>query len=78
MKKEYGIKTGSRHFQIPHDPKIHIVEARIGTYLEYSAQVPKILNRYVPMENITPYSIDEGRWSAGMKYWLVSHVILRS
>ncbi|QNR65324.1 nucleotidyltransferase [Paenibacillus peoriae] len=59
MKKEYGIKTGSRLYEIPKDPKIHIVEARMNTYLDFAMQVPKILNRFVPMECITIYSIDE-------------------
>jgi DNA polymerase V len=60
MKKEYGIKTGSRLYEIPRDdPKIHVVEARMNTYLDFAMQVPKILNRFVPMENITIYSVDE-------------------
>jgi DNA polymerase V len=49
MKKEYGIKTGSRLYEIPRDPKIHIVEARMNTYLDCAMEVPKILNRFVPI-----------------------------
>jgi DNA polymerase V len=59
MKKEYGITTGSRMFDIPRDPKIHIVEARMKSYLDFAMQVPKVLNRFVPMECIYIYSIDE-------------------
>lgn len=59
MKQDYNIKTGSRLFEIPHDPKIYIVEARMNTYLKFAMQVPRILNRYVPLECITIYSIDE-------------------
>lgn len=59
MKKEYKIKTGSRLYEIPQDPKIHVVEARMNTYIDFSMQVPQILNRYGPMECISIYSIDE-------------------
>ncbi|GGG17662.1 Y-family DNA polymerase [Paenibacillus abyssi] len=59
MKKIHGIRTGSRHYEIPRAPHIHIVEARMGTYLEYSMHVPRILNRFVPLENIFVYSVDE-------------------
>lgn len=59
MKRDYNIKTGSRLYEIPQDPKIHIVEARMNTYLDLAMQVPRILNRFVPMECITIYSVDE-------------------
>lgn len=59
MKEEYGIKTGSRLYEIPQDPKIHIVEARMNTYLDFAIHVPRILNRFFPLECITIYSIDE-------------------
>ncbi|RRJ54774.1 nucleotidyltransferase [Paenibacillus oralis] len=59
MKKEYGIKTGSRHYEIPQLPHIHVVEARMQTYLDYSMQVPRIINRYGPVECISIYSVDE-------------------
>ncbi|MGO4695436.1 nucleotidyltransferase [Paenibacillus sp. 2TAB26] len=59
MKSTYKIKTGSRLFEIPQDPRIHVVEARMNTYIDFSMQVPKILNRFGPMECISIYSIDE-------------------
>lgn len=59
LKKEYGIKTGNRLFEIPRDPRIHIVEARMGMYLEYSMIVTKILNRFAPPDSIHVYSVDE-------------------
>lgn len=58
-KSEFGIKTGSRLYEIPNLPKVHIVEARMNKYLDFAMQVPQILNRFVPKECITIYSIDE-------------------
>ncbi|MFZ5946246.1 MAG: DNA polymerase thumb domain-containing protein [Bacillota bacterium] len=65
MKKEYGIKTGSRLFQIPKDPKIHLVEARMALYLNQSVQITRFLNEFAPLEAIHTYSVDE--------FWLCSN-----
>jgi DNA polymerase V len=60
MKRQYGIKTGSRNYEIPtHDPRIIVVETRMATYLEFSMQVVHILKQFVPMECIHVYSVDE-------------------
>src|SRR5690606_9486173 len=55
MKKEYGIKTGSRLFEIPRIPKIHVVEARMRMYLEYSMHITEILSRFAPPDSIHVY-----------------------
>ncbi|TLS36428.1 DNA polymerase thumb domain-containing protein [Pseudalkalibacillus caeni] len=59
LKKDFGIKTGSRLFEIPNDPRIHIVNARMGYYLRQSMEITKLFNRYVPKECIHTYSVDE-------------------
>ena len=59
MKQEYGIKTGSRLFEIPKDPKIHIVNPKMATYLRISTEITRVFNRYVPKEAIHTYSVDE-------------------
>ncbi|KZE78187.1 hypothetical protein AV654_19620 [Paenibacillus elgii] len=59
LKKEYGIKTGSRLYEIPADPRIIVVPARRERYLKISVAVTKLLNRFVPIEAIHTYSIDE-------------------
>jgi DNA polymerase V len=59
MKEEYGIRTGNRLFEVPKDPKIRIVNARMSRYLERSLAITKLLNEFVPAECIHPYSIDE-------------------
>ncbi len=59
MKKEFGIKTGSRLFEVPDDPRIHIVEPKMATYLRVSVEISRLLNRYVPKEAIHVYSVDE-------------------
>lgn len=59
MKKVFGIKTGSRLFEIPNDKRIHIFQARMEFYLIKSMEITKILHNYGPPESIFVYSIDE-------------------
>lgn len=59
LKKEYGIKTGSRLFEIPKDPRIHLIEPKMATYLRVSTEITRLFNRYVPKEAIHVYSVDE-------------------
>src|SRR3954453_8593176 len=59
LKKEFGIKTGSRLFEIPDDPRIHVVEPKMATYLRISTEITRVFNRYVPKEAIHVYSVDE-------------------
>ncbi|WP_338451720.1 UV damage repair protein UvrX [Niallia oryzisoli] len=59
MKKEYGIKTGTRKFDIPDDPRITVVEPRMATYVRISMEIIRVFNRYVPKEAIHAYSVDE-------------------
>jgi DNA polymerase V len=59
MKKDFGIKTGSRLFEIPNDEKIRLVEAQMALYLRISTEITRLLNRYVPKEAIHVYSVDE-------------------
>ena len=59
MKKEFGIKTGSRFFEIPDDPRIITVEPKMATYLRISTEISRLFNRYVPKDAIHTYSVDE-------------------
>lgn len=59
LKKEFGIRTGSRRFEIPNDPKIRIVDPKMKTYLRISTEITRLFNRYVPKEAIHTYSVDE-------------------
>lgn len=59
LKKDFGIKTGSRLFEIPDDPRIKIVEPKMATYLRISTEITRVFNRYVPKEAIHVYSVDE-------------------
>lgn len=59
LKKEFGIKTGSRLFEIPKDPRIQIVDPKMSTYLRISTEISKVFNRYAPKEAIHTYSVDE-------------------
>ncbi|MGZ4159765.1 MAG: Y-family DNA polymerase [Neobacillus sp.] len=59
LKKEFGIKTGSRMFEIPNDPRIKIVEPSMATYLRISTEITRVFNRYVPKDALHTYSVDE-------------------
>jgi DNA polymerase V len=59
LKKEFGIRTGSRLFEIPNDKRIHIVNAKMSSYLRQSMEITRLFHRYVPSECIHTYSVDE-------------------
>ncbi|WP_141433504.1 UV damage repair protein UvrX [Bacillus sp. 03113] len=71
MKKDFGIKTGSRYFEIPNDPRIHIEEPKMATYLRISTELTRLFHRYVPKESIHTYSVDESfiQVDGAMKLW---------
>lgn len=59
VKEEYGIKTGSRRFEIPKNSKIQIVEPRMGLYIKVNMMINEIFKEFVADEDIHIYSIDE-------------------
>ncbi len=59
LKADFGIKTGNRLFEIPKDPRIKIVNAQMATYLQVSTRLTAFFNKYVPLEAIHTYSVDE-------------------
>ena len=71
MKKEFGIKTGSRLFEIPDDPRIITVQPKMATYLRISTEISRLFNRYVPKNAIHTYSVDESflKVDGTMRLW---------
>lgn len=59
MKEEFGIKTGSRLYEIPNDPRIVLVEPAMATYTQISSQLLRVFNRYASKDEIYVYSVDE-------------------
>ncbi|WP_163579433.1 DNA polymerase IV [Gracilibacillus saliphilus] len=59
LKQRHGVKNVSRYFELPKDPAIYVVEAKMGDYVNISMQITKLLHHYVPKEAIHPYSVDE-------------------
>lgn len=59
IKKEYGVKTGTRIYEIPRKANIEIVEPRMSLYLEKNIEILRIFKRYVSDEDLLVYSIDE-------------------
>lgn len=59
LKKQFGVRTGMRLYEIPDDPAIHLIEPTMQFYMDVSIEVTRHLNRFVPMEAIHVYSIDE-------------------
>ncbi|WP_174734228.1 DNA polymerase thumb domain-containing protein [Mesobacillus harenae] len=77
LKKEFGIKTGSRMFEIPTDDRIKIVEPKMSTYLRISTEITRVFNRYVPKEAIHAYSVDESflKVDGALGLWGDAHTI---
>lgn len=71
LKKDYGIQTGSRLFEIPDDTRIQLVEAKMALFLRISTEIARLLNRYVPKEAIHVYSVDESflKLDGTMQLW---------
>ena len=59
LKRDFNIKTGNRLFEVPDDSRIKLVNAAMAAYLNISVQVTELFNKYVPMEAIHTYSVDE-------------------
>jgi DNA polymerase V len=77
VKKEFGIKTGSRLFELPKDSPIQVVEPKMATYLRISTEISKVFNRYVPKEAIHTYSVDESfiKVDGAIHLWGDAHTI---
>lgn len=59
MKKQFGVKTGMRLYEIPKHPTIRLFNPKMSYFLEMSMAVTRLLHEYVPIEAIHVYSIDE-------------------
>lgn len=59
LKRRYGLSNVNRYFEIPDDPNIIVVPARMGLYVKKSLEITRYFNNFVPPEAIHVYSIDE-------------------
>lgn len=59
VKAEFGIKTGSRRYELPDDPRIIIAPPRMNLYLHVNEMILKIARRYVSNDDLYVFSIDE-------------------
>lgn len=59
IKKEYGVKTGTRIYEIPRKANIEIVEPRMALYLEKNLEILRIFKQFVADNDVHVYSIDE-------------------
>lgn len=59
LKRDFGIKTTNRLFEIPDDPRIHIVNPKMSLFLKVSVELTKLFHRYAPSTAIHTYSVDE-------------------
>ncbi|MEK4940645.1 damage repair protein [Bacillus pseudomycoides] len=57
--KKLGISTATRLYEIPKDPSIIIVNATMGRFVEISNQITEIYTKYVALEDLHVFSIDE-------------------
>lgn len=59
MKKDFGVRTGTRLFEIPGDPRIRLLEPKMEFFLKISMAITELLGEYVPREAVHVYSVDE-------------------
>ncbi|MEH6942942.1 DinB/UmuC family translesion DNA polymerase [Bacillus sp. JJ722] len=59
VKKEFGIKTGNRLYEIPNDSRIILAEPSMKLYLHVNRIIQDIFRRYVSNDDLHIYSIDE-------------------
>lgn len=59
MKKRFGIKTGSRLYEIPQHPDIRLFEPKMEYFVRMSMEITRLFNEFVPKEAIHVYSVDE-------------------
>ena len=59
VKEEYGIKTGSRRYEIPKDSNIQIVEPRMSLYIKVNLMINDIFQEFISSDDLHIYSIDE-------------------
>lgn len=57
--KKFGIKTGSRLYEIPKHPDIRLFEPKMEFFVQMSMEITNLINQYVPKEAIHVYSVDE-------------------
>ncbi|PRT36939.1 Y-family DNA polymerase [Bacillus wiedmannii] len=57
--KKLGVSTATRLYEIPKDPNIIIVNATMRRFVEISNQITEIYTKYVALEDLHVYSIDE-------------------
>lgn len=65
MKRDFKIKTGSRLFEIPNDPRIKIRNPRMGLFIRVSTEITKLFFRYAPPSAVHTYSVDESFLDVG-------------
>ncbi|CUB45680.1 DNA polymerase IV [Bacillus amyloliquefaciens] len=59
LKKRFGIKTGSRLYEIPDHPEIHIVNPQMRLFIKLSTHITHLFYQFAAPEDILTYSIDE-------------------
>src|SRR5690554_865164 len=57
--KKLGYPSRCRFYELPKDQGIIFAPARMRVYLEYSQKIIEIFLKYVPIEDLHIYSIDE-------------------
>ncbi|WP_368645305.1 Y-family DNA polymerase [Alkalibacterium putridalgicola] len=59
VKKLYGVKTGTRVYEIPKNAAIEIVEPRMALYVEKNLEIVNLFKQFVTDSDLHVYSIDE-------------------
>ncbi|MGG3641434.1 UV damage repair protein UvrX [Bacillus gobiensis] len=80
LKKDFGIKTGNRLYEIPDDPRIHVVNPQMKLFLRVSTEITRLFYTYVPEKDVHSYSIDESflKVDGILRYWKSAEAVAES
>lgn len=59
MKRDFGVRTGTRLFEIPDDPRIRLLQPKMEFFLQVSMAITDLLKEFVPKDAVHVYSVDE-------------------
>ena len=75
LKKDFGIKTGSKLFEKPENPRIHIVNPQMKLFIRVSTEITKLFYRFVPEKCVHTFSIDESFVDVKSKFTFFAYLL---
>lgn len=67
-------------YEIPDDPRIHVVNPQMKLFLQVSTEITKLFYTYVPEKDVHTYSVDESflKVDGVLRYWKGAEAVAES